>query len=181
MQILGISGSIRSGSYNRALLVAAAGLMPDGDHLVIEGLQKIPLYDDELAKEGPPGAVIAFREHIAQSDGLLIASPEYNYSISGVLKNALDWAGTDTLGNLLAEKITAIMGASRSIFGTVRAQLHLRQVLQAANANVIRKPEVYIPKAQDVITGDGTIHDERTLEKIRTLLEALIAELSAHP
>lgn len=181
MQILGISGSIRSGSYNRALLSAAAGLMPDGHHLVIDRLHQIPLYDDDLAKEGPPQAVIAFREHIAQSDGLLIASPEYNYSISGVLKNALDWAGTHTLGNLLADKTIAIMGASRTIFGTVRAQLHLRQVLQATSAIVVRKPEVYIPKVQDLVTEDGTIHDERTLEKIRALLEALIAELSAHP
>ena len=180
MQILGISGSIRSGSYNRALHSAAAGLMPESGHLAISDLHKIPLYDDELAREDPPQAVIAFREYITQSDGLLIASPEYNYSISGVLKNALDWAGTHTLGNLLEEKIIAIMGASRTIFGTVRAQLHLRQVLQAANAIVIRKPEVYVPRVQDLVAEDNNIQDERTLEKMRALLEVLLSEIRRH-
>ena len=111
-QILGISGSLRKASYNTALLRAASALVPDGISIQIFDLNPLPLYNDDLAKDGIPAPVNDFRNSIKQSNGLLIASPEYNYSLTGVLKNAIDWASTDTLGNLLIGKPTAIMGAS---------------------------------------------------------------------
>jgi len=177
MKILGISGSIRDGSYNTAALMAAKSLLPEHIHMDIHSLRELPLYDDVLAAEDPPHPVNNFRNAIAAADALLIASPEYNYSMTGVLKNALDWAATFTISNVLDQKTIAILGASRTVFGTARAQLHLRQVLHAANARVIRKPEVYIRRAQDAIGDDGILHDQRTLEKIQSLLKALITDM----
>lgn len=179
VKILGISGSLRKGSYNTSILRAAKDLLPDDVEMDIHDLRYLPLYNDDLAADGPPDTVKALRRAIASADGLLIACPEYNYSMTGVLKNALDWAGTFTLSNLLEQKPTAIMGASRTVFGTARAQLQLRQVLHASNANIIPKPEVYIRRAQDLITEDGMVEDQRTLDKIGWLLNALIMELAS--
>jgi len=173
VKILGFSGSIRKNSYNSALLKTAKELLPDGCAMDIFSLRRIPLYDDDLARGELTKPAHAFRSAIDTADGLLIACPEYNYSISGVLKNALDWASTDTLSNLLAGKPTAIMGASRTIFGTARAQLHLRQVLTAANAPVVRKPEVFVLRAQNLFGKDGELTDLRTREKMQALLSAL--------
>lgn len=178
MKILGISGSLRAGSYNKAILLKASELLPGNVEMYVHDLHQLPLYDDVLAAENPPASVLAFREAIARSDGLLIASPEYNYTITGVLKNALDWAATNTISNLLSNKPIAIIGASRTIFGTVRAQIHLRQVLHAVNANVIRKPEVFISRAQDLITNDGVINDEKTISRIKELVHVLIREIT---
>jgi chromate reductase, NAD(P)H dehydrogenase (quinone) len=178
MKILGISGSLRTGSYNKAIILKASELLPENVEMSFHDLHQLPLYDDILAAENPPQSVLAFRQAIAQADGLLIASPEYNYTMTGVLKNALDWAATNTISNILSNKTVAIMGASRTVFGTVRAQNHLRQVLHAVNANVIRKPEVYIRRAQDLIMNDGDINDEKTVSKIKELVDALIEELS---
>ena len=177
IHILGISGSLRKASYNTALLRAASALVPDGISIQIFDLNPLPLYNDNLAKDGIPAPVNDFRNSIKQSDGLLIASPEYNYSLTGVLKNALDWASTDTLGNLLAGKPTAIMGASPSVFGTTRGQLHLRQILHAANANVIRRPEIAIRRAQTVIDEHGNLDDDYASKKIRSLLDTLTDEI----
>ncbi len=176
-QILGISGSLRKASYNTALLRAAYNLVPDCVSMQIFDLSPLPLYNDDLAQDGIPAPVNEFRNSIKQSDGLLIASPEYNYSLTSVLKNAIDWASTDTLGNLLAGKPTAIMGASPSVFGTTRGQMHLRQILHAANANVLRRPEITIRHAQTVIDEHGNLNDSYTSNKIRSLLGALTDEI----
>jgi chromate reductase len=176
-QILGISGSLRKASYNTSLLRTASDLAPDGISIQIFNLSPLPLYNDGLAKDDLPSAVIDFRNNIKQSGGILIASPEYNYSFTGVLKNAIDWASTDTLGNILAGKPTAIMGASPSVFGTARSQLHLRQVLIAANAtnaNVIQRPEIYARRAQTMIDEHGNLNNDHTREIIQSLLAALI-------
>ena len=173
-QILGISGSLRKASYNTSLLCTASGLAPDGISIQIFDLSPTPLYNDDLAKDNPPPAAIDLRKSIKRSGGILIASPEYNYSFTGVLKNALDWASTDTLGNLLTGKPIAIMGASRSVFGTARGQLHLRQVLIAADAYVVQRPEIYIRRAQTVIDEHGNLSDDHAREKIQSLLAALI-------
>ena len=176
MKILGIPGSIRKRSYNRALLEAAITLLPPNVTMEIHDLSLLPLYNDDLAAQKPPNSVLSFRDHIKTSNSLWIASPEYNYSITGVLKNALDWAATNTISNLLVNKTVAIMGASRSNFGTVRSQLHLRQILFAAGAHVIQKPEVHIRRAQDLVSAHGAFKDERTLIKIRALLDAIILD-----
>ena len=173
-QILGISGSLRKASYNTSLLRTASDLIPDDNSIKIFDLNPLPLYNDDLAKDNLPSAVNNFRNSIKRSGGVLIASPEYNYSFTGVLKNALDWASTDTLGNLLTGKPIAIMGASRSVFGTARSQLHLRQVLLAADAKVIQRPEIYIRRAQTVIDEHGNLSDDYAREKIQSLLAALI-------
>ncbi len=178
-QILGISGSLRKASYNTLLLRTASGLVPDGVSIQIFNLSQLPLYNDDLAKDDPPSAVNDFRNSIIRSGGILIASPEYNYSFTGVLKNAIDWASTDTLGNILAGKPTAIMGASRSVFGTVRGQLHLRQVLHAANANVIQRPEIYVRQAQTMLDEHGNLNNDFTHEIIKSLLAALIDRIKA--
>ncbi len=178
-QIIGISGSLRKASYNTSLLRTASELLPDGISIQIFDLSPLPLYNDDLSKGDLPSAVNDFRNSIKRSGGVLIASPEYNYSFTGVLKNALDWASTDTLGNLLTGKPIAIMGASRSVFGTVRGQLHLRQVLIAADANVVQRPEIYIRRAQTVIDEHGNLSDDYTREKIQSLLAALIKRIKA--
>jgi chromate reductase len=178
-QILGISGSLRKASYNTSLLRTASGLAPDGISIQIFDLSPLPLYNDDLAKDNVPSAVNDFRNSIKQSGGILIASPEYNYSFTGVLKNALDWASTDTLENLLTGKPIAVMGASRSVFGTARSQLHLRQVLIAADANVVQRPEIYIRRAQTVIDEHGNLSDEYARKKIQLLLTALIDRINA--
>ena len=164
-QILGISGSLRKASYNTYLLRTASVLTPDSVSIQIYDLSPLPLYNDDLARDSPPPAVIDFRNSVKQSGGILIASPEYNYSFTGVLKNALDWASTDTLGNHLAGKPIAIMGASPSVFGTVRSQLHLRQVLIAANASVIQRPEIFVRKAQTMIDERENLPSDYTREK----------------
>ena len=177
IHILGISGSLRKVSYNSALLRAASELVPDSVSIQIFNLSSLPLYNDDLAKDDIPAPVNDFRSSIKQSDGLLIASPEYNYSLTGVLKNAIDWASTDTLGNLLAGKPIAIMGASPSVFGTTRSQLHLRQILHAANANVVRRPEIAIRRTQTVIDEHGNLNDDYAGKKIKSLLGALTDEI----
>jgi len=177
IHILGISGSLRKASYNTSLLRMASSLAPDDVSMQIFDLSPLPLYNDDLAKNNPPAPVNDFRKSIIQSDGLLIASPEYNYSFTGILKNAIDWASTDTLGNLLAGKPTAIMGASPSAFGTTRSQLHLRQILYAANTNVIRRPEIAIRHVHTVIDEHGKLNDDYAIEKIKTLLAALTEEI----
>lgn len=178
-QILGISGSLRKASYNTLLLRTANDLVPDGVSIQIFNLNQLPLYNDDLAKDDPPSAVNDFRNSIKRSDGILIASPEYNYSFTGVLKNAIDWASTDTLGNILAGKPTAIMGASRSVFGTTRGQLHLRQVLHSANANVVQRPEIYVRRAQTMFDEHGNLNNDFMREIIQSLLAALIDRIKA--
>lgn len=176
-QILGISGSLRKNSFNKTLLQTARSFIPDGFSFQMVDLGIIPLYNNDLAMENPPSAVIDFRNRIQESDGILIASPEYNYSFSGVLKNALDWAATDTIRNVLNGKPTAIMGASKGIFGTARGQLHIRQVLLGANANVVQRPEVFVRSAQSIIDENGVLVDEHTREKIQQLVTALIEKI----
>lgn len=176
-RIIGLSGSLRKNSFNTALLNKAGDFLPDGFTLNIIDPGTLPLYNEDLALNNTPETVLAFRSSVNSSNGMLIASPEYNYSFTGVLKNALDWAGTDTLGNILSNMPIAIMGASKTVFGTVRSQLHLRQVLGAANADVVRKPEVYVRRAQDLIESNGIIKDERTIEKVQSLLNALIENI----
>ncbi len=176
-QILGFAGSLRKNSFNKTLLETAMSYIPDGYSFEIADLGIIPLYNDDLAMANPPSAVIDFRNTLQESDGILIASPEYNYSFSGVLKNALDWAATNTIGNVINGKSIAIMGASKGIFGTVRSQLNLRQVLLAAKAVVVQRPEVFIRSAQSLIDEKGNLVDKYTHEKIQQLVTALIDKI----
>src|SRR5215208_5468564 len=174
IHVLGFAGSLRRGSYNRAALRAAVELMPEGGSLETFDLDGIPLYHGDIETEGFPAAVLAFKDAIREADALLIVTPEYNYSMPGVLKNAIDWASRPPQDSPLNDKPVAIMGASMGGFGTVRAQLHLRQVCVFTNMLPLNKPEVMISAAHEKFDGDGRLTDERSRQAIRALLEALL-------
>lgn len=178
LKILGIAGSLRQKSYNRALLKSAVKLLPDGSSINLFDLTDIPLYNEDLTQKDLPLNVTRMRDALADAQALLISSPEYNYSIPGLLKNALDWATTNTLGNLLANKHVGIMGASPGSWGTTRAQLHLRQVLHAANAVVVARPEIFVRKAGEVFDEKGVLTDEKTSALLSQLLRNLITTAS---
>ena len=162
-KILGISGSLRRGSHNTAALRAAAELAPEGVTVsVYEVLRDIPPYDDDLRTgSGYPAAVEAFRQAVAAADALLIATPEYNYSIPGVLKNAIDWASRPP-AQPFDNKPLAILGASQGLLGTARAQYDLRKMCVFLNAYPLNKPEVFIAQSGAKIDADGRLTDEAT-------------------
>jgi len=176
INILGFTGSLRKGSYNKAALRAAKELMPEGSALDIIDLAGIPFFNEDVEAEGIPEAVADFKNKIAAADGLLIVTPEYNYSIPPVLKNALDWAsrGKDSPLN---GKHAAIMSASTGMFGGARSQYHLRQVCVMVNILLFNKPEVFIPKAKEKFDVNGKLTDEYSIDSISKLLKALVDEV----
>lgn len=173
IKILGFTGSLRRNSYNKAALRAAAELLPAGATLEIVDLSQIPFFNEDVEAEGVPQVVVDFKRKVAEADALLIATPEYNYSIPPVLKNALDWAsrGKDLP---LYGKPLAIMSASTGIFGGARAQYHLRQVCVMLNLLPINKPEVFIMSAGTKFDQEGNLIDERSRQGIAKLLQALV-------
>jgi chromate reductase, NAD(P)H dehydrogenase (quinone) len=174
IHVLGFSGSLRKASYNSALLRAAAELLPAGMTLETFDLAPIPLYNPDNDGPDAPESVLRFKERITAADALLIATPEYNYSFSGVLKNAIDWASRPPRASPLSGKPLAIMGAG-GMFGTVRAQLHLRQVATECNLLALNKPEVRVPRPWEKFDDQGQLSDEQTRGELRALLEALAA------
>ena len=171
IRVLGISGSLRRDSYNTALLWAAAELMPAGMTLKIFDLSPLPMFNKDFEKPFPE-AVVAFRTKLAQADALLIATPEYNGSISGALKNAIDWASRPPQPPLKGKPV-AIIGVSTGNFGTLRAQLHLRQILTHVGALTLGKPEVLVRSAKHVFDTQGHLVDPTTCGFLRDLLIAL--------
>ena len=174
MKVLGVSGSLRKGSFNSATLRAAQALAPNRMTIEIAEIGDIPLYNEDVRTAGLPASVERFRSQIAAADALLFVTPEYNYSISGVLKNAIDWASRPP-DQPFDGKPVAIMGASGGLFGTARAQYHLRQMLIFLNAHPVNRPEVMIGQAQTKFDESGTLTDEPTKEFIRKLLASLAA------
>jgi chromate reductase len=173
INVLGICGSLRAGSYNRMALHAAAELLPEGMTLeIVETLRDIPPYDDDVRQKGFPPSVEALRAKIAAADAVLIASPEYNYSIPGVLKNAIDWASRPPSQPFDGKPI-ALMGASPGLFGTARAQYHLRQSFVFLNAFVLNRPEVMIGQAPQKFDAEGRLTDAATRKFIADLMLAL--------
>lgn len=172
IHVLGISGSLRKGSYNTALLAAASELLPEGMTLEKFDLSSIPLYNEDVRALGYPKPVLELRDRIAASDALLIATPEYNYSIPGVLKNAIDWASRPPDPPLNGKPV-AIMGASTGNFGTVRAQMHLRQVCVYCNMFPVNRPEVLVMRAREKFDAGGRLADEDARGFLRDLLVAL--------
>ena len=174
MQVLGIAGSLRKGSYNRALLRAAQELAPEGMRIEIwDGLRSIPPYDQDQDAAGAPESVLELKRAIAEADALLVATPEYNYSVPGVLKNAIDWASRPPAKSPLNGKPAAIMGATGGMSGTIRAQLALRQVLLFTNTPVVLKPQVTVPFCADKFDADLRLIDATTRDLVRQLLVAL--------
>lgn len=173
-RVLGISGSLRKGSYNTMALEAARQLAPSGMTIERFDIRPIPLYDEDVRAKGLPEPVQDFRRAIAEADAVLIVSPEYNFSIPGVLKNAIDWASRPP-DQPFNEKPVAIMGCSPGPIGTTRMQYHLRQVLTAINAFVVNKPEVAIGNVTQRFDAEGNLVDETTRQFVRQLLESLAA------
>lgn len=171
LHVLGISGSLRKASYNTALLRAAAELLPPGMTLEILDLAPLPMFNQDAEKPFPE-AVIKLRARLAQADALLIATPEYNSSLSGALKNAIDWASRSPQQPLNGKPV-AIMGASTGNFGTLRAQLHLRQILTHIGALPLGKPEVLVPRAEQAFDANGNLVDTAACGFLRDLLVAL--------
>lgn len=174
LRILGIPGSLRRLSFNRGLLAAAQDVAPPGVALEVFDLLPIPLYNADVEAEGDPPSVHTLKERIRASDALLIATPEYNFSIPGVLKNAIDWASRPP-ERALHRKPVALMGASAGKFGTVRAQAALRQVFQSVEAYVLPKPEVYVAAAPEKFDRDGRLADGEVRKQIDALLAGLVA------
>jgi len=179
LNILGISGSLRAGSLNTALLRAAQKHAPAGVTISLyEGLADLPHYNGDLdTEENLPAQVRELRAQIQAADGLLIATPEYNYSIPGALKNAIDWASRPSATSSLLHKPVAIMGAAPTNFGTVRAQLALRQVFVWTHSDVVVKPEVMVFRAHERFDEAGNLIDEDTINLVAALLDALAAKI----
>jgi chromate reductase len=173
-QILGIAGSLRRGSYNRALLRAAEQLAPDGVDIRTFDLLPIPLFNEDVEAGGDPEPVRELKAQIRAADALLIACPEYNYSVPGVLKNAIDWASRPPRGSALHHKPVALMGASPGPYGTVRSQLALRQSFLFTKSPVLPEPELYVSAAHEKFDSDGNLHDDQIGQRLRALLEALV-------
>ncbi len=174
INVLGFSGSLRKASYNSGLLRAAGELLPEGMTLEIFDLHAIPLYNADNDGGSLPEPVRHFKSRIAVADALLIVTPEYNYSVSGVLKNAIDWASRTPKDSPLNGKPLAMMGAGGTM-GTLRAQMHLRQILQFNGTLPLQKPELYVSKAWEKFDAEGNLLDADTRKAVRSLLEALLA------
>jgi chromate reductase len=174
VNILGFAGSLRKGSYNRSLLRAALELVPREAKLEIFDLEGIPLFNQDLENQ-PAEKVKEFKARIRAADAILIATPEYNYSIPGVLKNAIDCASRPYGDNAFAHKPVAIMGASVGMMGTARAQYHLRQCFVFLTCFALNQPEVMVPFAPEKIDRDGKVTDPKTREMISDLLQSLVA------
>ncbi len=174
LRIVALSGSLRAGSFNTALIKAAQKLCPPEATIEFVEIGHLPLYntDVELTR---PEVITEFKDKIKAADAVLFVSPEYNYSFSGVLKNAIDWASRPKEDNAWSGKPGAIMGASGGTLGTARMQYHLRQVLTAVNVLLINRPEVMVSSAQDKFSVELELTDEHTKEKVKQMLEALVA------
>jgi chromate reductase, NAD(P)H dehydrogenase (quinone) len=178
INVLGVGGSLRKNSYNRALLRAAQELAPADMEIRIfenETLSKIPLYNEDVRQQGEPEAVEILKNEINRADALLFAIPEYNHSVTGVLKNAIDWASRPASDSPLNGKPVALIGASIGMGGTVRAQMHFRQICVFTNMHPVNKPEVLVGNAQQRFDSDGgKLIDEDSRKFLRQLLEALL-------
>ena len=179
IKVLGISGSLRKGSYNTALLRAAQQLVPEGVEIEIFDLKGIPLYDGDLEADGDPESVVELKDRIRQSDAVLFVTPEYNHGTSGVLKNAIDWASRDRGEGSLWDKPVAMMGAG-GMSGTSRAQLQLQITLAETGAHVMSKPGVLVASAWGKFDSDGRLIDDDTRNIVKAHMDALKAWISRH-
>lgn len=172
--VCGIAGSLRAGSYNKMLLRAAAELAPAGMEIrPFERLSEIPLYDADLEAKATPAPVAALKRAVREAAAVLVCTPEYNWSVPGVLKNAIDWVSRPAAETPFAGKPVAVMGASPGAVGTARAQQHLRLVLASNGALVLPGPEVLVARCREKFDQSGKLADEATRKFAGQLLEAL--------
>lgn len=170
LKIIGISGSLRAKSYNTALLHFVGEHLPEGVSMEIADLSQIPMFNQDTEADVPP-SVQRLKEAIAAADAVLIATPEYNHSIPGVLKNALDWASRRP--NVFNDKPLGILGAGGQ-FGTTRAQYHLRQIATALNMHAVNTPQVLVFNAWEKFDADGRLYDEATQKVVMEHVHALL-------
>lgn len=175
VKILGIPGSLRVGSFNRALIQTAGELTPEDVELELYLLSDIPLYNADVEAHGDPEPVRRFKQAIAGADGLLFATPQYNRSVSGVLKNAIDWASRPPSNSVLADKPVAIMGASSGRSATAVAQEDLRKILEACRCRLMEGPRLGVGVANEHIDEERGVHHPETLAAV----EAIVLELAA--
>jgi len=173
VSILGFAGSLRKDSYNKMLLKAAQELSPENVKIEIFDLEGIPLFNQDLESK-PNDKIKIFKEKIKAADGLLIVTPEYNYSVPGVLKNAIDAASRPKSANPFEEKPTGIMGASIGMIGTARAQYHLRQTMVFLNSYIMNRPEIMVTFAEGKFDQAGRLTDEVTRQKVKEFIVALL-------
>lgn len=166
-----IIGSLRKASYNRKVFDNSHALTPEGLVLREIPIGELPLYNQEIQEEPTP-PVIEFWEAVHKADGMLFISPEYNYSVPGLVKNAFDWASRPPTGPPILGKPAGILGASNGRSGTMRMQLHMRQILPALNMPVMPRPEVFIMSAGDLIDENGYLHDERVRKQLTSFYAA---------
>ena len=178
MRVLGISGSLRRDSHNTKLLRAAGELLEaEGAELVLyDGLKEVPPYDEDDDVETGPAAVARLREAVAEADAVIFSTPEYNHSVPGQLKNAIDWLSRPIATNVLRNKPVAVIGASTGMFGAVWAQAELRKVLASLGARVL-DVELPVPHAHTRFDDDGRLADDEVGEQVRQVLEALVSEV----
>ena len=168
--VVGMAGSLRQGSLNRALLSAAVELAPVALHIVPHGLSEIPLYNADVDATAVPPAVRELRTAVKQADGILIATPEYNHGVPGVLKNAIDWLSRPPETSALRGKPCAIIGASPGMTGTARAQSQLRQAFEFTNTYAMAQPEFLCARARTKFDGQGRLTDDATREHLMLFL-----------
>jgi chromate reductase len=174
LKVLGVAGSLRRASFNRALLRAAQDQAPEGLVIEIFDLAAVPLYNGDVEAEGDPEGVAAFKQAIRDADAVLMVTPEYNHGVPGVMKNAIDWASRPPLGSPLAGKPVALMGASTGRGGTALAQQQLREALEFPRAFVLDEPQVLVPEAYLRFDGHGELADEGIRAELAELLDTLV-------
>ncbi len=174
IKVLGFAGSLRKGSYNKALLRTALEELPEDMEFEVFDLEGIPPYDQDL-DDDMPDRVKEFKRKVRAADAILIATPEYNYSVPGVLKNAIDWASRPPGDNSWDDKPVAVMSASIGMLAGARAQYHLRQTFVYINMHALNRPEVMVPNVADKVDAGGRVTDAKTRQKVKELLVALAA------
>lgn len=173
IEILAFAGSLRKGSYNKALLRAAKELAPESLNIQIFDLEGIPLYNADVEAQGDPKRVSEFKEAIREAEGLLIATPEYNHGVPGVTKNAIDWASRPAKKAPLNEKPVGILGASPGMTGSARGQSQLRQAFEFTNSYCMPQPEILVSRAHEKFDEKGDLTDEATRKFLGKYLDAL--------
>jgi chromate reductase, NAD(P)H dehydrogenase (quinone) len=172
LRILGVAGSLRSGSLNRSLLRAAVELAPEGMAIEVFDLLQVPLYNGDVEATGEPPGVAAFKQAIAAADGVLFATPEYNHGVPGVMKNAVDWASRPPREAPLGGKPVGLIGASPGQTGTARGQSQLRQAFEFTNSYCMPQPELLVFRAHEKFDGEGRLTDAATGEYLQRYLAA---------
>ena len=172
VKVAGFAGSLREGSFNRALLRAAVELAPERMAIETLDIADIPLFNADVEAQGDPEPVAAFKRALGAADGLLIATPEYNLGMPGVTKNVIDWASRPPRNSVLDGKPVAVMGATPGMGGTARGQSQLRQAFVFTNSYAMPQPEVLVRRASDLFDADGRLTDESTREHLVKFLNA---------